>query len=90
MNTFIKDVNRSPVGGYEPERDPEGGRLPGPVVPDEAEAVALFDGQIQVVERGQLTVLLGEVDRLDRPQTRQSPLRPQVRLGGTQYPHART
>ncbi len=53
-------------GGLEQGRQHlDRGRLARAVGTDEAVAVAFFDGQIQVVERGQLTVLLGEVDGLD-------------------------
>src|SRR5262245_17096592 len=59
------DAGLAPGGLKERRQNLDGGGFSSSVGPDVAEALALLDGELEVVEGNQFAVLLGEIDGLN-------------------------
>jgi len=60
-----EDLDLAPVGGGEPLENLDGGRLPRPVRPQQAEALARVDGEVEPRDRYDVGVSLSEAGTTD-------------------------
>src|SRR5690606_19068620 len=67
------DAGLAPGGLEQRGEDLDGRGLAGAVGPDESEAVALLDLEVEVRQRHQLAVTLGQVDGVDHRHERTAP-----------------